>query len=155
MMSRLCSASGSRTRVADKGTPNQEIGQTAESEKVPHQPPSQSLGILESLFSPYPPPTVTLTPPNPGQGWCRGARISVVSASLEGEFRGCPSGGPLGSHRALGPPWHLLRLHPPSCGPLSHPMFLLPQGLPDPIQPWSLPRTLEGRGAPEKKKGPH
>lgn len=34
-------------------------------------------------------------------------------------------------------------------------MFLPPQGLPDPIQPWSLPRTLEGRGAPEKKKGPH
>ena len=51
MMSRLCSASGSRTRVADKGTPNQEIGQTAESEKVPHQPPSQSLGILESFKS--------------------------------------------------------------------------------------------------------
>lgn len=28
-------------------------------------------------------------------------------------------------------------------------------GSPRPIQPWSLPRTLEGRGAPEKKKGPH
>lgn len=76
-----------------------------------------------------------------------------MSTSLEGEFRGCPLGGPLGSHRARRPPWHLLSLHPPSCGPLSHPMFLPPQGHPDPSSLGLSQELLKAGGLLRRKKG--